>query len=73
MTASDITTPTHHAQAVTATASKPDDTNMIWSALAVFVGLWAGSAMMFGLPGIYLPALALVPVMTLLIVIFAWG
>lgn len=33
----------------------------IWAFLAPFLGLWAAAVMTFGLPGLYLPALALVP------------
>jgi len=49
------------------------DKDTIWYALIAFVSLWMSSALVFGLPGLYLPALALVPVMFLLIVIYAWG
>ena len=49
------------------------DKDNIWYALVAFVSLWMSSALIFGLPGLYLPALALVPVMFTLIVIYAWG
>ena len=49
------------------------DKDNIWYALVAFVSLWMSAALVFGLPGLYLPALALVPVMFTLIVIYAWG
>lgn len=39
----------------------------------VYVGLWAAAALKFGLPGLYLPALAKVPVMMLIVARLAWG
>ncbi len=45
----------------------------IWSLLAGFVAMWISAAIVFGLPGFYLPALALVPLCFLLLVIYAWG
>ena len=39
------------------------DQSNIYFALLTFVSLWIMSGMTFGLPGLYLPAVALVPVM----------
>jgi len=39
------------------------DESNIYFAVIAFVSLWAMSALTFGLPGLYLPAVALVPVM----------
>lgn len=47
------------------------DKDNIWYAIIAFVSLWLSSAIVFGLPGLYLPALALVPVMFLFLIIFA--
>ena len=47
------------------------DKDNIWYAIIAFVSLWLSSTIVFGLPGLYLPALALVPVMFLFLIIFA--
>jgi hypothetical protein len=49
------------------------DKDNIWYALVAFVSAWMSAAIVFGLPGLYLPALALVPVCFLLLVVYAWG
>ena len=49
------------------------DKNNIWFALIAFVSLWLSAALTFGLPGLYLPALALVPVMFVVLVVITWG
>ncbi|MFY9212207.1 MAG: hypothetical protein WAO69_13865 [Aestuariivita sp.] len=49
------------------------DKDTIWYALIAFVSLWMSAALVFGLPGLYLPALALVPCMFVLLVVYAWG
>lgn len=49
------------------------DKDNIYFALVAFVSAWMCAAIVFGLPGLYLPALALVPVMFLLLVVYAWG
>jgi len=49
------------------------DKDNIYYALIAFVSLWLSSALIFGLPGLYLPALALVPVMFILLVVYSWG
>lgn len=42
-------------------------------ALATLVSLWGCSILLFGIPGLYLPALALVPVMFILLVAISRG
>lgn len=49
------------------------DKNNIWFAIIGFVSLWLSAALTFGLPGLYLPALALVPVMFVVLVIITWA
>ena len=49
------------------------DRNNVWFALLGFVSLWLSSALVFGLPGLYLPALALVPVMFVVLLLITWG
>ena len=47
--------------------------NNVWFALIGFVSLWLSSALTFGLPGLYLPALALVPVMFVVLILITWS
>lgn len=49
------------------------DKNNVWFALIAFVSLWLSSALVFGLPGLYLPALALVPVMFVTLLFITWA
>lgn len=49
------------------------DKNNIWFALIAFVSLWLSSALVFGLPGLYLPALALVPIIFVTLIVITWG
>jgi hypothetical protein len=48
------------------------DKNNIWFALIGFISLWLSSALTFGLPGLYLPALALVPVIFVALIMITW-
>lgn len=45
----------------------------IYYALATFVSLWGCSALLFGLPGLYLPAVGLVPVYFLFLIAITRG
>ncbi|MCR9125047.1 MAG: hypothetical protein NXH82_02875 [Rhodobacteraceae bacterium] len=49
------------------------DKDNIWYALVMFVSLWGISALTFGLPGLYLPALALVPVIFVVLILITWS
>ena len=49
------------------------DKNNVWFALIGFVSLWLSSALVFGLPGLYLPALALVPVIFVILLFITWS
>lgn len=49
------------------------DKNNIWFALIGFFSLWMSSALTFGLPGLYLPAVAMVPVVFLLLLLITKG
>ena len=49
------------------------DKNNVWFALIAFVSLWLSAALTFGLPGLYLPALALVPVMFVVLLVISWS
>ena len=49
------------------------DKNNVWFALIMFVSLWGSAALTFGLPGLYLPALALVPVMFIMLIWISWS
>ncbi|GIT85010.1 hypothetical protein [Roseobacter sp. OBYS 0001] len=47
--------------------------NNVWFALIGFVSLWLSSALIFGLPGLYLPALALVPIIFVTLLFITWA
>ncbi|KUJ85676.1 hypothetical protein AVO45_01410 [Ruegeria marisrubri] len=45
----------------------------LWYALIAFVSMWGCAFMVFGLPGLYIPALAMVPVMFLVLLLISRG
>lgn len=45
----------------------------LWFAIILFVSLWLISAMTFGLPGLYIPAVLLVPFIFVLLVCITWA
>lgn len=45
----------------------------LYYAVAAFVSLWGCSILLWGLPGLYLPALAMVPVMMLVLILLSRG
>ncbi|MFD3191320.1 hypothetical protein ACFMPD_13730 [Sedimentitalea sp. HM32M-2] len=49
------------------------DKDNVWFALIAFFSLWMSLWLVFGLPGLYLPALAMVPVMFALLVLISRG
>jgi hypothetical protein len=49
------------------------DKNNVWFAIIGFVSLWLSATLTFGLPGLYLPALALVPVMFIVLICITWA
>ncbi len=49
-----------------------DEENLFWAAIAL-IAMWGCSIMLFGVPGLYIPALMIVPVMWVLLVLMAWG
>lgn len=49
------------------------DKNNVWFALIMFVSLWLSSGLVFGLPGLYLPALAMVPIVFVLLIWITWA
>lgn len=49
------------------------DKNNVWFAIIAFVSLWLNAALTFGLPGLYLPALALVPLMFVVLIFITWA
>lgn len=49
------------------------DKNNVWFALIGFFSLWMSSALTFGLPGLYLPALAMVPVVFVVLLLITKG
>jgi hypothetical protein len=49
------------------------DRNNLWFALILFVSLWLISMMTFGLPGLYIPAVLLVPVVFVTLLVITWA
>ena len=49
------------------------DKDNIWYALVAFVSLWMSAVMVFGIPALYLVALALVPVMFVILILISMG
>ena len=49
------------------------DKNNVWFAIIGFVSLWLSAALTFGLPGLYLPALAMVPIIFILLITITWA
>lgn len=45
----------------------------IFIAVAVFVAFWGASIALFGVPGLYIPALALVPVIYVVLILISRG
>jgi len=56
-------------------SNRPSDKTAIWliAAVVIFLALWATSVALFGIPGLYIPALALVPVIWTVLIIISRG
>lgn len=61
------------ATAAHAPVSETKRTALILAAVAVYVGLWATAVVQYGVPGLYLPALAKVPVMWVVLILISRG
>ena len=48
------------------------DKDTIWYALVAFISLWLSAILLFGLPGLYIPALAMVPVIFLVLILITF-
>lgn len=49
------------------------DSDTIWYAIAAFVSLWLCCILLFGIPGLYIPAVSLVPLIVVGLVIITFG
>ena len=49
-----------------------DTEGNLWYAVILFVSLWACSALTFGLPGLFVPALIMVPVIFTMLLLITW-
>jgi hypothetical protein len=45
----------------------------VYLGVALLVSAWVGSIVTFGLPGLFLPPLMMVPVVVLILIRLAWG
>ncbi len=66
-------TPSMVTQDESATASGFWTELRVHLAIVLLITGWAGSVALFGLPGLFLPALAAVPVIFIIIVGLTWG
>ncbi|SMP19851.1 hypothetical protein [Shimia sagamensis] len=57
----------------TKTTSKISPETWVWSFIALIAALWGTSIAMFGVPGLYIPAVALVPVVYLALILISRG
>lgn len=66
---------TANAQHATGTNDDPDAAAVgpILLSVAVFLAGWATSIALWGIPGLYIPALALVPVIWVLLILISRG
>ncbi len=48
------------------------DKSNVWYALIGFISLWLSCALLFGAPGLYIPALAMVPVIFVTLIVITW-
>ena len=53
-------------------AAEKGEENLYYG-LALILSLWGIAILTFGVPGLYIPALAMVPVMVATLVAIAWG
>lgn len=65
----------HEAEAPHEEASQPEQTNLlpVFAVLFLLIAGWATSVAVWGLPGLFIPALCAVPVMMLIVIRLAWG
>lgn len=49
------------------------DKSTIWYALIGFISLWLSCGLIFGVPGLYIPALAMVPIIFATLIFITWG
>ncbi|MFK7754266.1 MAG: hypothetical protein AB8B51_17180 [Sedimentitalea sp.] len=49
----------------------PKDT--VWYALITLFSAWASAIIMFGLPGLFIPAVAMVPMMFVVLIAITWA
>jgi hypothetical protein len=49
------------------------DRSNIWFALVLFLSLWMISGLLFGLPGLYVPAVAMVPLIFIILIVITWS
>lgn len=55
------------------TASKLSPEAWVWAFVALVAALWGASIAIFGIPGLYIPAVALVPVVFVALIVISRG
>lgn len=68
-----MTDTTLNDMSTSAGASNSRRTALIFAALTVYLALWATAVIQFGVPGLYIPALAKVPVVFGLLLLVTRG
>ncbi|WP_338548620.1 hypothetical protein [Roseovarius phycicola] len=71
MTATDTSQLTHTQSRLE--RSEATEVAMTILTVAVLVAAWATAVVIWGLPGLYIPAVAMVPVMFAALIYIAWG
>jgi hypothetical protein len=49
------------------------DESNIWYAIVLFVSLWLIAILLFGVPGLYIPAVLMVPVIFGFLILITWA
>lgn len=49
------------------------EVTLAWGLVILLVALWGTSIVMFGLPGLFLPAVGAVPVIVAILLLITWG
>lgn len=68
-----LTASNNPSETDTETAAAEKTTNVFWTLAVALAGSATAAALVFGLPGLYLFALALVPVILVTLVLITWG
>lgn len=60
-------------ETATKTEADANEINLFWVLAVLLIGCWVAATVVFGLAGLYLFALALVPAMLVVLVLISWS